>query len=338
MQSVTIAPRGPFSLAAAQDFAGGFPAGIGGGLASATNLVLAFPLEPRRTTGGSAGSSPIADALPWRWSAIVELRQAADDAPVEARISSDGDRDAALDQALRSVSLDHDGTGWPAVGERDPVIGQLQHEHRFLRPVCFYSAYEAATSFVIGQRIARTQAARIKARLSATFGDRLELDGQTFDAFPRPERLLEVDERVGLNPEKIVRLHGLARAALDGRLATARLRALPPAEALDALRELRGVGDFTAQGVLLRGCGLTDVLPVDVLSDEVLGSTYGESTDPSAVDAITDRWRPYRTWATVLLRVGWSRRQPGPVSYRRDRSSGASGGRGPARRDVRPTT
>ena len=32
-----------------------------------------------------------------------------------------------------------------------------------LRPVCFYSAYEAATSFVIGQRIARTQAARIKA-------------------------------------------------------------------------------------------------------------------------------------------------------------------------------
>src|SRR4029079_432570 len=31
MAWIDIVPRGPFSLAAAQDFAGGFPAGIGGG-------------------------------------------------------------------------------------------------------------------------------------------------------------------------------------------------------------------------------------------------------------------------------------------------------------------
>ena len=42
-------------------------------------------------------------------------------------------------------------------------------------------------------------------------------------AFPRPQRLLELSEAKGLNAEKVRRLHGLAEAALDGRLDTERL-------------------------------------------------------------------------------------------------------------------
>src|SRR5207247_4603993 len=127
-------------------------------------------------------------------------------------------------------------TGWPAVGERDEVIGSLQREHDFLRPVCFYSAYEAATSFVIGQRISRRQSASIKRGLSERLGDRPSIDGGEMPAFPRPSRLLELREHPGLNAEKVRRLHGLARAAVDGRLHTDALRAMPEAEALANLR------------------------------------------------------------------------------------------------------
>ena len=315
MDRVEIEPRGPFSLRAARDFAGGFPAGIGGGAATATSLVMAFPIEPRRAGVAAAGAGR---GPAWDHSAVVQLEQDADDGVVRATVATAGDPGAALAQALRAVSLDHDGSGWPAAGLRDPVIGQLQAEHHHLRPVCFYSAYEAATSFVIGQRIARTQAARLKARLGATHGDRLELDGQAFVAFPRPERLLDVETVAGLSDEKVTRLHGLAEAALDGRLDTERLRSIPAEDALAELRTLRGVGAFTAQGVLLRGCGLVDELPDDALSDEVLADMYGSGPD-GGIDraAITDRWAPYRMWATVLLRVGWGRRQSGRVSYRR---------------------
>ena len=313
MDRVEIEPRGPFSLRAARDFAGGFPAGIGGGAATSTSLVMAFPVEPRRGAMIAGGAGP-----GWGVNAVVRLEQDADDGVVRATIATAGEPAAALAQALRAVSLDHDGSGWPAVGTRDPVIGRLQAEHHQLRSVCFYSAYEAATSFVIGQRIARTQAARLKTRLGETHGDRLELDGQAFVAFPRPERLLEVEAVPGLSDEKVARLHGLAEAALDGRLDTERLRSLSADEALAELRALRGVGPFTAQGVLLRGCGVVDELPDDALSDEVLVEMYGAGLD-GVVDrmAITDRWVPYRMWATVLLRVGWGRRQSRRVSYRR---------------------
>ncbi len=301
MGSIEIVPRGPFSLAAAQDFAGRFPAGIGGGGVSKASITLAFPVE---------GTDE---------SAAIELWQD-DDGVVRGRSDAIGDLlDRAIRQAARSLSLDADGIGWPAVGERDPVVGAAQAELHHLRPVCFYSAYEAATGFVIGQRIARRQAAVIKRELAAQLGDRPTIAGTEVPAFPRPERLLELREVRGLSAKKVDWLHGLARAALDGTLDTDRLRSLPPEVALEQLRALPGIGPFTANGVLYRGCGHADGIPNgDEVGRDVMGTLYGiDPVPPADVTRISDAWAPYRMWAVVLLRVTWGRRQPGPVSYRR---------------------
>jgi DNA-3-methyladenine glycosylase II len=301
MPTLEIRPRGPFSLAAARDFAGGFPAGIGGGGVGEDSITLAFPVEGTEE------------------SAAIELWQDPDGI-VRGRSDATGALLAgAVVQATRSLSLDHDGSGWPAVGDRDPVVGRFQREHEHLRPVCFYSAYEAVTSFVIGQRISRRQSAVIKRDLAERLGDRPTIAGVEVPAFPRPSRLLELREARGLNDEKIRRLHGLAQAALDGRLDTEALRAMPESEALASLRELPGVGPFTADAVLYRGCGVVDGLPAgDELGGTVIRDLYGlEAVTPADVQRITDAWRPYRMWAVVLLRMGWTRSQGANVSYRR---------------------
>ena len=302
MTDIEIFPRGPFTLAAARTFAGGFPAGIGGGGIGAESMTLAFPVEGTGT------------------SAALELWQDADGV-VRGRTDASGPvLVAALRQAARSLSLDHDGSGWPAVGERDPVVGAAQREFDGLRPVCFYSAYEAATSFMIGQRISRRQSAAIKRDLAERLGDRPTIAGTPVTAFPRPDRLLELRDARGLTPVKVERLHGLARAALDGRLDTEALRAMPPDEALPRLRELAGVGPFTAEGVYYRGCGVADGIPgADEIGREVVRDLYGIA-DAGAAEVLRlgEAWRPFRMWAVVLLRVAWGRRQTGPVSYRRD--------------------
>lgn len=183
VQTFEIEPRGPFSLEAARTFAGGFAAGIGGGNTTGVRITMAFPLEG------------------WQESVAVDVRQLPSGI-VEVRFDGSDDLDAIRRQVARCLSLDHDGTGWPAVGERDPVIGRLQADHAHLRPVCFYSAYEAATSFVIGHRIARRQSARIKAWLGEELGDHVSLEGATHSAFPRPQRLLGLVSAPGLNPRK----------------------------------------------------------------------------------------------------------------------------------------
>jgi len=301
MTAVEIVPRGPFSLAAARDFAGGFPAGIGGGGVGEGSITLAFPVEGTEL------------------SAAIELWQDADGI-VRGRSDASGDLlDRALVQAGRSLSLDHDGSGWPAVGDRDPIVGRLQREHEYLRPVCFYSAYEAATSFVIGQRISRRQSAVIKRHLSEELGDRPTIAGVEVPAFPRPSRLLELTGAPGLNAEKVRRLHGLAQAAIDGRLDTETLRRMPEADALAALQALPGVGPFTANGILYRGCGVADGIPgSDELGQTVIHDLYGlDPVTAADVERISAAWRPYRMWAVVLLRMGWTRAQGPSVSYRR---------------------
>lgn len=291
MATFRIEPRGPFSLAAAQRFAGGFPAGIGGGGVAGESIVMSFPVE-----GSDA-------------SAAVELRQDRDGTVIGETDASAADLPMVERQAARSLSLDHDGSAWPAVGDRDPVVGRFQRQHDYLRPVCFYSAYEAATSFVIGQRISMRQGARIKQRLGEQVGDRPTALGRAHVAFPRPERLLELDAIPGVSAQKVTRLHGLARAALDGRLDTERLRATPRDEAIAALRELPGVGPFTAEAVWLRGCGIVDELPSqDAVGPHAIGPLYGRAPlDRDAYERLAEAWRPFRMWTVVLLRFSANR-------------------------------
>jgi DNA-3-methyladenine glycosylase II len=84
--------------------------------------------------------------------------------------------------------------------------------------------------------------------------------GERWYAFPAPSRLLEVTSFPGIPEVKLTRLHEVARAALAGRLDVARLTALDPDTAMAQLQELPGIGPFYATLVVVRACGLADVL------------------------------------------------------------------------------
>ncbi|MEA2609500.1 MAG: DNA-3-methyladenine glycosylase [Chloroflexota bacterium] len=296
-----IEPTGSFSLAQAREFAGGFAAGIGAH-ATRDGILMTFPVEG------------------WRDSAAVDIWQG-EDGTVHGEVHGSDDLSAVRRQAARSLSLDHDGSGWAEVGRRDPVLGRIQARYEGFRPVCFYSAYEAATSFVIGQRIAMRQARVVKERLSEGWGDLVEIEGRIVRPFPRPQRLLEVPTVTGLSQVKVSRLHDLAQAALDGALDTDRLRSMDAVEALAELQRLPGVGPWTAQGILMRGCGVADAIPLaDEISRRAVAAIYDlpELPDDATWTRISDLWRPYRMWATVLLHMAWRREQPTAPSYRQD--------------------
>jgi DNA-3-methyladenine glycosylase II len=137
---------------------------------------------------------------------------------------------------------------------------------------------------------------------------------RTVRPFPRPQALVDLAEVPGLAAVKVERLRGLARAAMDGRLDTERLRALPEDEALAHLRELPGIGEWTASGVLGRGCGVADMVTLaDGLSRQSIRHFYdlpGLPDDETWLE-IAEAWRPYRMWATVLLHLAWRRRSAG---------------------------
>ncbi|MFJ8336599.1 hypothetical protein [Streptomyces sp. NPDC094437] len=99
----------------------------------------------------------------------------------------------ARSQAGRPVPLDRRRS---VRADADPVVAGLQAEFPGLRPVLFHSPYEAAVWTVIGDRIRRTQAARIKVRLAERYGEPVEVAGRTLHAFPTPSVLRRVPDQL----------------------------------------------------------------------------------------------------------------------------------------------
>jgi DNA-3-methyladenine glycosylase II len=220
----------------------------------------------------------------------------------------DGLADLGRRQALAALSLDADGSGWPEVGDRDPVLGELQSEYRYLRPVLFHSPYEAAAAFIIGHRISIKQTRVLRARIAAERGTVVGAAGEEFAAFPTPRQLLEAPELPGISTVNLEHLRSLAHAAQDGRLGRERLRELAPERALAELQALPGIGSFFAQGILYRGAGLVDGLSNDAITHFAVTERYRLEAPADQVRtlALAERWRPYRGWAAVLLHV-WAR-------------------------------
>ncbi|GHF21659.1 DNA-3-methyladenine glycosylase II [Amycolatopsis deserti] len=286
--TVEIAVPGPFDLAASAGFLEGFaPASRPDAAEEPGTLRLAFPLP-----GGWVHTG-------------VRVRQRAPGSVEVSVVAGEADAAEAARHVARILSLDVDGSGFPAVGERDPVVGALQARYPGLRPVLFTSPYEAACWAIIGQRIRFTQAALFKQRIAERHGEKLDVDGRPLWSFPTPAQLLEMPAPSWLPEIKVDRLRVVAEAALTGVLDPDALRAADPADALEALRALPGVGAFSAQLILIRGAGHPDVFPTDerYLLEEMRRAYDRPAASTAELATIADAWAPYRSWAALLFRV-----------------------------------
>ncbi|AGL18328.1 DNA-3-methyladenine glycosylase [Actinoplanes sp. N902-109] len=209
-------------------------------------------------------------------------------------------------EVARILSLDVDGTPLDEIAHRDPVVAELAGAAPGLRPVCFWTAWEAAVWAVLSQRTSRRTAAGLKRRIGEELGTPVPVDGRTLIAFPSPQTVLTAGTLPGVNPVRTERLHALARAALDGLLTAPALRALPVADALSTLRSLPGVGPFSAALILIRGAGAPDVFTMDEPRTlAAIRDAYGLPGDAgeSAYRTIADGWHPLRSWVSFLLRA-----------------------------------
>jgi DNA-3-methyladenine glycosylase II len=293
-RSFTIVPVGEFSLAESALFGFGQrmrPAGVGDRVPQFDGVMrLAFCLDGYL---GQVG---------------VELRQ--DEGGVHAVVHGSGGLDAIQRQVARVLSLDQDARGFAEVGQRDLVIGRLQRAAPGLRPPLFYSPYEAAVWSVLSARRPGWQMARVRTNLNEAHGAVFELAGERLASLPTPSQLLAVEGFPGIEPDRLSRMHGAARAALEGQLDVGRLQTIGPGEAMAEVQRIKGIGPFYAGLIVVRSIGFVDVLPAnEPKALELVRELYDLPALPSQVqfEAIAEAWRPWRTWATVLLRAAGPR-------------------------------
>ena len=285
-QTFVIEPLGPYSLEESANFIGAWHEAPMEGEAARGHLHLAFLTDEG-------------------WSPVGVCLTQSESGTVRGEVYGSTKVGAVERQVRRILSLDVDGRTWPEVGARDRVVGMLQRRFSGFRPVNWSDAYEAAAWCVMSTRINMRQAQAIKDRMCRELGHEVDVHGHMLWAFPEPSRLIELESYRGLFGRKVEYLNRLGRAALAGELDTEMLRALPRDESLERLRRLYGIGEFGSQLVRLRALSAVDELPTR--EPRLMGAIrteYGLDAEPSLaeLEALAEKWRPYRMWVAVCLR------------------------------------
>src|SRR5260221_1061850 len=169
-----------------------------------------------------------------------------------------------------------------------------------LRPAPLQSAFEALAESIIYQQLNGKAAATILGRMVALFAPR---------KFPRPQDLLDASPEklrsAGVSGGKTRALKDLAAKTLDGTVPeVSKLSKMSDDEIVEHLTQVRGIGRWTVEMLLIFRLARPDVLPATdfgVRKGFMLLRKLKEMPPPAALLEYGERWRPYRTVASWYL-------------------------------------
>jgi DNA-3-methyladenine glycosylase II len=176
------------------------------------------------------------------------------------------------------------------------------------------SPFEALTEAIIYQQLHGRAAAAIHARLVAGFQPMPTLS----PIHPTPEQILDVPtaelRAAGLSAAKTLALRDLAAKTLDGTVPTlARIRRMSDAAIIDHLTQVRGIGKWTVEMMLIFRLGRADVFPTSdygirkgfALTFQGLKPTAKVTPDllpkPDVMERRGKKWQPWRSVASWYL-------------------------------------
>lgn len=218
------------------------------------------------------------------------------------------DRERAARQLTWLLGCDQDLRPFYDSVSDDPALADVVKDFYGYHSTRTASVYEALVQAVMGQQIATAVARIVRNLLIQHYGVRATIGARERYAFPRADSLAtaELDDlrQLKLSVRKSEYIQGIARAVLDSPDGFEDMHDLPDDEVVRQMVALRGVGNWTAQWVLVRALARPDGFPVgDLALRRTVASLYfdgAEITDRELLD-FSLRWSPWRSYATSYL-------------------------------------
>jgi len=161
---------------------------------------------------------------------------------------------------------------------RDPILGPLVRKHRGIRVPGCWEPFEMAVRAMVGQQISVAGATTLMARIAKGRG-------------VTPETILRARRNPGMPQSRWNAIRSLAR----GNVTFERGATLD--ESIARLTELPGIGPWTAHYIAMRALREPDAFPHTDLGIRKAAGMIGDRE----LLARAERWRPYRSYATMLL-------------------------------------
>lgn len=240
---------------------------------------------------------------------IVEVRaggspeaSAADHLLAHVVLTDWADLGTAVHRLRRLFDLDADPQAVDDHLRRQSVLAPLVERTPGRRAPASVDPYETAVRAIIGQQISVAGARTVAGRLVEAVGEPLTIDDPVLTcAFPTPEALADApDAAFSMPTARRDTIRRLAGAVADGSLQLD--VGVDPRDARARLLELKGIGPWTADYVVMRGLGHPDTALGGDLGVVHALSALGLDDRATAVFEACAPWRSYAVhhlWASL---------------------------------------
>lgn len=195
----------------------------------------------------------------------------------------------------------------------DPLLAKRIEAMPGLRVPGCWDGFELAIRAILGQQVSVKGATTLAGRLVQTFGTTIITGVPLTHLFPTPAALAEADvARIGLPKKRAKAISALARAVREGRIVFTSIANVEDFQS--RLREIPGIGNWTAQYIAMRALSEPDTFPAGDLG--LLRAVSLENERELAQHA--ESWRPWRAYAAMYL---WQGTAEVPSTGRAERSS-----------------
>ncbi len=206
-----------------------------------------------------------------------------------------------VERARRMFDLTADPLQITTELARDGVLAPRVAARRGLRIPGTWDGFELAIRAILGQQVTVRGATTLAGRLVRRFGTPIDAPaGGLTHLFPRPTTLAKARiEAIGVPAARAATIRALARSVASGALVLDGSQDV--GDTIRRLRDIPGIGAWTAEYVAMRALGEPDAFPSGDLG---LRRAFGNGAGPiaaSALERIADDWRPWRAYAAMHL-------------------------------------
>lgn len=188
----------------------------------------------------------------------------------------------------------------------DTAIAELVARNAGLRVPGAWDGFELAVRAILGQQITVSAATALAGKLVRAWGVPVTgAPGGLTHVFPEPARIAALEAReiastLGMPLARGAAIQGLAAAVAADPGLFAPARNLE--EAVTRLKELPGIGEWTAQYIAMREMREPDAFPhSDIGLLRAFATEAGERPTPAVLLKRAERWRPWRAYAALHL-------------------------------------
>lgn len=183
--------------------------------------------------------------------------------------------------------------------QQDPILAAIIEKHGVLEETEeVRDVFTHLVQQIIGQQLSGKAADTIEGRFRSMLKEK--------DPFS-PSEILTLDDeairKAGLSYSKIKYIKGLAQAVKSGELDLTIIDKLSDEEVVIHLTKIKGIGKWTAEMTLMFTLRRPDVFSLgDNGLVSAISKLYGvDKKDLKAIEQISLRWKPYRTYASRYL-------------------------------------